>query len=85
MTKVTAQEEIWIPGSIFVLNYKDLDYHGQECEFLGWDEDKDNEEKDCNYRYPRMKFKDGYIEDGLWGGRYEFLHYKEPLYCKSLL
>lgn len=75
MTKVTAQKEIWIPGSIFVLHYNDSDYNGQECEFLGWDEDE----------YPRMKFKDGHIEDWLWSERYEFLRHKEPLYCKSLL
>lgn len=75
MTKVTAQKEIWIPGSIFVLHYKNSDHNGQECEFIGWDD----------YQYPRMKFKDGYIEDWLRGGRYEFLRHKEPLYCKSLL
>ena len=85
MTKVTAQEEIWVPGSIFILHYKDSDYHGQECEFLGWDKDEDNWDEDYNYRYPRMKFKDGYIEDWLWGERYEFLRHNEPLYCKSLL
>lgn len=75
MTKVTAQEDIWIPGSIFVLHYEGSDHNEQECEFLGWDEDG----------YPRMKFKNGYIEDLLWSKRYEFLRHKEPLYCKSLL
>lgn len=81
-----TQEEIWIPGSIFRLDYRGSDHHGQECEFLGWDNDEDTvNEEDYDYRYPRMKFKDGYIEDWLYGERYEFLRHKEPLYCKSLL
>lgn len=84
MTKVAAQEEIWVPGSIFRLHRRNFDYYNKhKCEFLGWD--KDDLDEDYNDRYPRMKFKDGYIEDWLWGGQYEFLRHKEPLYCKSLL
>lgn len=81
-----TQEEIWTPGSIFRLDYGAHDYCGQECEFLGWDDNKDNlNEKDYDYKYPSMKFKNGYVEMRLWGERYEFLRHKEPLYCKSLL
>ena len=84
MTKVTAQEEIWIPGSIFRLHCRNLDYYNeQECEFLGWD--KYDLDEDYNDRCPYMKFKDGYIEDCLYSEQYEFLRHKEPLYCKSLL
>lgn len=81
-----TQEEIWIPGSIFRLDCRDVSHDGQECEFLGWDNDEDNlDEENYDYRLPSMKFKDGYIEGGLYGKRYEFLHHKQPFYCKSLL
>lgn len=81
-----TQKEIWTPGSIFKLHYGGSRHNGQECEFLGWGNDEDNlDEEDYDYRWPSMKFKDGYIEDGLYGERYEFLHHKQPFYCKSLL
>lgn len=73
----------WVPGAIFVMEKPDHDYYKQRCVFAGWDAFHIEDEFD--FRYPFMKFEDGFVEEDWPGSFYRFVGYGGLFQCHSLL